>query len=538
MRDRDLGSMGEDTFKLWCSSAGMDANGSLIDKNGWDFYVEFPFPEDTEKKLELDEKVPPVECKVQVKATDSKKNSMQIKLSNLHKLIKFPGPAFLCVICFDHKATAQRAHLVHMDKSIMERVLKRLRELSVAGEENEHKKSLSITFKGHDLSALNGATLKARILEEMRGDPASYTKTKQRLIETLGYENGTDVMHFTVSEGNPIQDMVDLTLGLREEVTVSSCSTYKTRFGVKSSTPILDGAGVIKITPKPISDAIVSFQADKFSAPICFSAQLYSSPLNSFVDKQYAKVRVATDYFDVVISPNTGAVNITLAFFGHESYPLKDAYNFFQMLRMMSKESGCSEVRLTLSSENKSNFSVVLTPGDEGLASDEKALSICKKALGIVSHFDLHDLKVQVAQLHQFNKGIEMLHMVMCENVVPSAVSCSFSTKEKLELGASRKCACVWSVSTLIGGYAFSAIVVAIGDVLETGDSKETQMNFNSFETTKTFFCKREETDQLNERIEAEITSQANALEERDITAVVMEGGRYRSSSKLSAPKL
>jgi hypothetical protein len=39
---RDLGTMGESTFSLWCSQAGLIPNGSKIDRTGWDFYVEFP----------------------------------------------------------------------------------------------------------------------------------------------------------------------------------------------------------------------------------------------------------------------------------------------------------------------------------------------------------------------------------------------------------------------------------------------------------------------------------------------------------------
>ncbi|ENU71461.1 hypothetical protein [Acinetobacter baumannii] len=39
---RDLGQLGESTFAMWCAQVGLIANGSAIDKTGWDYYVEFP----------------------------------------------------------------------------------------------------------------------------------------------------------------------------------------------------------------------------------------------------------------------------------------------------------------------------------------------------------------------------------------------------------------------------------------------------------------------------------------------------------------
>jgi hypothetical protein len=61
---RDLGSMGEENFKLWCDSVGLIANRSQIDRTGWDFFVEFPLEQIGSIPYDL---LPtPIECKVQV----------------------------------------------------------------------------------------------------------------------------------------------------------------------------------------------------------------------------------------------------------------------------------------------------------------------------------------------------------------------------------------------------------------------------------------------------------------------------------------
>ena len=73
---RDIGEMGESAFSLWCSSVGLIANSSKIDRTGWDFYVEFPFKVDADLPKDLISA--PTECKVQIKATDSKKRKLPI----------------------------------------------------------------------------------------------------------------------------------------------------------------------------------------------------------------------------------------------------------------------------------------------------------------------------------------------------------------------------------------------------------------------------------------------------------------------------
>lgn len=54
--------MGEKTFGVWCADVGLVANGSRIDKTGWDYFVEFPFNFNTDA-----DKVhkSAIECKVQ-----------------------------------------------------------------------------------------------------------------------------------------------------------------------------------------------------------------------------------------------------------------------------------------------------------------------------------------------------------------------------------------------------------------------------------------------------------------------------------------
>jgi hypothetical protein len=77
---RDLGDMGEDKFKYWCSSVGIIAHKPTKDKRGWDFFLEFPVS--SNEVIPKDMQSAPIECKVQVKSTDKQNKKCQIEVSN------------------------------------------------------------------------------------------------------------------------------------------------------------------------------------------------------------------------------------------------------------------------------------------------------------------------------------------------------------------------------------------------------------------------------------------------------------------------
>jgi hypothetical protein len=143
---RNIGRMGEYIFGFWCACVGLTANISIVDETGWDFFVEFPC--DPSSGLPRDMLPTPIECQIQVKSTDGKTQKRGIEVSNLERLIKAQMPAFFCFIEFDGKNEAQAVYLVHVGKDIIEKTLKRIRELDSKGEKdrlNKHKITINYT---------------------------------------------------------------------------------------------------------------------------------------------------------------------------------------------------------------------------------------------------------------------------------------------------------------------------------------------------------------------------------------------------------
>ena len=127
--------MGESTFQLWCANSGLVANGSKIDKTGWDFLVEFPV-----SALSADTALvhkASIECKVQVKATEKKNRKWAVKISNLKRLVATEIPAFFVFVEFDGMESAQRAFIVHVDEILMRKVLKKVHSINQSEKENK-----------------------------------------------------------------------------------------------------------------------------------------------------------------------------------------------------------------------------------------------------------------------------------------------------------------------------------------------------------------------------------------------------------------
>lgn len=160
---RDIGRMGENIFQFWCNSVGLTANGSKVDKRGWDCFVEFP--NNSSGVIPRDLVPKPIECKVQVKSTDLKKKGEDIKLSNLESLVKTQMPVFFCFIEFDGTNDPQAAYLVHVGKEVIERTLKRIRKLYSQGEGDRlNKHTMIIKYTDSDrLEQTTGENLKRTI---------------------------------------------------------------------------------------------------------------------------------------------------------------------------------------------------------------------------------------------------------------------------------------------------------------------------------------------------------------------------------------
>lgn len=428
---RDLGGMGESTFRFWCDSVGLIANCSDIDKTGWDFNVEFPWAK--ELSIPSDMEPSPIECKVQVKATDKKDRKIQISVTNLKRLSLSPLPSFICFIEFDGKNAAQSAYLVHIGKNIISKTLKRVREEEEKGELKKlHKKKITIHYgEDEELSAANGESLKTKIVNHLSEGIEAYVNKKNNLVKTLGFESGAATIKVTMSGKNPIEDFLDLTLGIKSDIEIDGFVAHHLRFGITSKVPIFDGKkGKLSLTGGQQIPTVVKFKEFKFSPGLTFSATLFNSQLNAMVPEKYVKLRIVSDFFEIVLTPYKCAANFTFSLQPLINKSLKAYRGFFALMTLFNKSDNelifevhptnypSFESRIRIN-ENVSDFSW-------GYQTCEYATEICKKL-----DVDPASIEITLDQLFDHQESIDQMYRVLTSKVTDVKVEFSITSEEK-----------------------------------------------------------------------------------------------------------
>lgn len=458
---RDLGAMGEDTFSFLCNSIGLIANGSKIDKTGWDFIVEFP--ENLNNQTLADMKPAPLECRIQVKSTDKQERKVQINLKNMNRLVKAPMPSFICLIEFHGKNDPLSIYLTHIDKSLIERTLKRLRDLSEKNISNFNRRKLTVNFSEKDkIKSISGEALKAAIEKHIPKGLLSYIKEKEKIIQNIGFESGWAQIKFDVIDENPIEKMVDLTLGLVDEVNVSNFIGRHSRFNILSQKPFVEHkSGRIELPNlKPNKVCTIKFKESKYGPGYSFKAKLYSSPLNKLLPEENMKFRIEWNLFNLVFKPYTGETNFQYSFSDNaKETTSKELFHFLSLIDSFSKNkdqtcymeiSISDEVPPLTASFNINNFPPIDVP-----------LDIVSKAYNIAQKHQIEShLYVSLNDILQYSKSVSVFYDVVMDH----EISLKFSfIVDNDEIDLSKEIGGIFFINTKIGKYAIGCVLGAVG---------------------------------------------------------------------------
>jgi len=461
---RNIGRMGESSFKLWCDSVGLTANSSIVDERGWDFFVEFPC--DSSSVLPRDMLPTPIECKIQVKSTDRKKKRKAIEVSNLERLIKAQIPAFFCFIEFDGKNEAQAVYLVHVGKDIIEKTLKRIRELDSKGERYRlNKPRITINYtESNKLTETTGQSLKRAIEEHIPGTLEGYISDKSKLLDTLGFEDGKGEFTITKSGSDPVGEMVYLSLGLRQEVNIDkSIGSYK-RFGILSENQKLSSEGaILRIEAKP-EPGVLKFKKDDFYPELVLSADLYLSDFfGKSLPEKYRNIRVKSTMFELILEPFNGELKCSFPCPDKRRNSLNELKSHLKVLTLLKKAS--HPLVLEVSDKAKKRTPIFFTISVSDKRDDwsdvynivEMASSICEK-LSISES----DVLVSISELMQIKHSIENLYRIL--DAAPTTVPIDFAANpEEYEQGD--RLACTSSVMTTIGSKTIRFFLAVVGSI-------------------------------------------------------------------------
>lgn len=457
---RDLGQLGESVFQKWAAEMGLIVNYSKIDMAGWDFLVEFPY---TETHSAAESAPAPIECKIQIKATDTLSKRNSIKISNLLRLAKTPIPTFIILISFEGRNEVQEARLAHFDEDLISRIMKRVRKIDQSSEQNRfNKRTMTLTFhEDQRLQSLDGFTLAATISSYIPSGLEKYIKKKQEILTRVGYEDISMEGSFCTSNEVGVESLINASLGLAESVEITNLVGHDCRFGIRERHPSLNWEmarlSFLEVEPNLVGS--IEFKAEDRETSVTTECRIYNSPLNRHLPNEYKKLRISGKFFDLWIKPHSREANFT--------YSLEGKHFTIQMMRKATRALGmlavAKKVLLKIeSNELELDFSITPNSINPSWRRLEDLGNVC---YNLAAFFDI-DLTspIEFDQLVNDSKELNRIHDMI--NTPAELAAIEFSLSEEIREGL-EKCCCqlfVWCrIGDFLAGAVFSYSGVLLG---------------------------------------------------------------------------
>ena len=261
----ELGRWGEGRFASLCEEARLVPHRPDHDLNGWDFFVEFPHPA-TEAGTDVAARQPPLQCFVQVKTVWEGRPEVDLGLSAAARLGKSPLPSFLCILEASEEPVLRRMHILHMSGPLLERVLRKLREMQAGGRSTLINKA---TFRVPVPKAQRALRAdKAELLRALKGavgpDHAAYRQAKDTFLRTAGFPTSpvTGTVRVRIDSH---ADYSDFLLG-QKPLPVVAFEAAETRWGISIPFQLDAVPATLRAVPKPLDVEVVWRRAGSFEA--------------------------------------------------------------------------------------------------------------------------------------------------------------------------------------------------------------------------------------------------------------------------------
>lgn len=473
MDDRNLGKMGQCQLDNWCAAVGLTSNPSQEDNRGWDYFVEFPFVPDS--NISADMQPSPIKCEIQVKSTDeidrTKASVRNIKLSNLRHLATAPMPTFILFIEYKGLNSPNQAFLVHIDKILIEKILKRVRKADIEGKINKlHKMTLTINYdESHELPSLDGKGLKQAI-EEYVGNMNSYVKNKLETIENIGFDSRNVHMTFNLNP-KELPNFIEALLGFDKTIELNDFQSSLVRFGIKQ--PLSkkeEGKSFLSITKPPTYLGVIRFKTDKFSAGICFDAQMSIAPYY-YMPKNSIAFRIRGDFFDITYidysDKNFGESKTKINWFFDVSMNIDKLKKLISLLTYISRNNFVIIELEKFDNLPSCPLECLTEMSDIGSFLDD-VKEVVENTYQLAQYFELEsELSVSLDYLMQKRDKINLLSKVITEDLTQKEII--VKSKDIFEI--SKNTAFITYISATLESYIIG-IILGLSGVLESNEQE------------------------------------------------------------------
>lgn len=475
---RRIGKLGENKVEGWAFESDITVNRVGDDRGGWDLFMQFPHKDECESKTNifLDIRPPELTCLVQVKATDNNQGSIKdVKLSNWERLVKSPLPVFFIVIDFNKTNEVQNAYLIHVGKSLIEKTLRRLRQLSDEDKKRLHKKYMALSYTDNDrIQSPGGTSMIREIYKHVGKNPHQYFNEKLDYLKTCGYSDYPIKAQFTVHGENKeevMNQLVDFSIGNAKWLSLSSLNIDEYRFDIpKRLNPPEEPESIRLMMDRPPSgNAKITVKNN--GEEIFEDIYRFYSPANMFpfIPYEYWKIKYENDFASFMVIPKDSSVTGNIELFkGDEGRSLRSLAKIVKLARAFCDQN--------------SNLTIRLDSGDTWVelplsmhhigASDNSELfnnlTLIENAWLLIKEFDvLEDLQTFPRELLSQRGGINFSKLVF-GGVNIDSVSVNVSDISELNLQSIALLFMFWVVIA-------SKVFVVVGTI--SGEAKTIKAN-------------------------------------------------------------
>ena len=465
---RDLGQLGESTFAVWCAQVGLIANGSSIDKTGWDYYVEFPISSNIATH-ELHKSA--FECKVQVKATDKRDRKLSIAISNLRRMATAQMPAFYIFLEFDGKNEVQNAFVLHIDNELVYKILKRVHQIEQSEKNKDlNKKTMTLTYnEQHILENLNGENLKEILLKNIGEDYSDYIINKNKYLQECGFEDGYGIVQFSIEGEDGIRRIIDVSLGLEQDLEVQNLTNIEKRFGIPCKKPNFEIPNAkLSLGRLPPKKGKIRFKEDYLSSGLVFDIDFYNSPFSFNEFREFAKFRLVGDFFDMTLEPYVGKSNYSFTLGENRRFEIKKLKDAIALVNLMSRDNQKAIIELEIEGYDVLTFDFKSKFLKRDLEIFDELLD---KVLEIYLQTKIHDeIKISLQELYSYRREIEHFH-----TIVTKSDKCDFKVEFEVKSKYIFEFEETTSISVIfcrLGSHAIGAVLTFIGKPEEISKNK------------------------------------------------------------------
>ncbi|MCV4286428.1 hypothetical protein OH708_00775 [Pseudomonas capsici] len=461
---RDIGTSGEHYFMALCAGDGIVVNKSQSDKNGWDVLVEIDrdISELTQQTLHE----PVITGTVQIKSTETKSLKTQVELSNLRKMATSSLPTFYLLVDFSQGPVPTRAFLLHVDESLSQKILERVNSHLVGGRGNRlHKLKMVIDFGlGQEITLNSATSIRAEFLRAVGSSQAKYIDKKQRFLKTVGFENGSHSMRFSLVGADNLQGMIDASLGRGGPVELKDMQIFSMRFGLEDPrTSIKAPIGTLVLEPpQPSARGKLRLRNGRTGDSVQVDAAAYVSAMHVSLPSSTLLIRIDGGLFDWYLNPDGSDAKFVSTLDPKAPVNLEDLSSYLQIVKMLAQPEGIS-----LEMDFNGSKALFTIKGGSGLKDYSGALKVADALLKIkVAFGDRGLLEVSLQDLLRGSENILGFSAFLNREVIARV---DFSVDEKTE---PFEAVCLVPLEMNVGGKYYLAIIAVPGEMSPLHDGR------------------------------------------------------------------